>query len=85
LNGTYYIKLALLLCLSLSLLLLLILDDLDQFSMLLENLGPHLMSLNNMLRMRIQGVGRKFEGADAILWLRVNRVVHIAQVFTIQT
>lgn len=71
-NCAYNVKLALLLCLPISLLLLLILDGLDQFCMLLENLGPHLMSLKNMLRMRIQGVGRKFEGADAILLQRIN-------------
>jgi hypothetical protein len=78
LYGTYDVKLALFLCLPLSLLLLLILDGFDQLSMLLENLGPHLMPLNDVLRMRIQAVGRKFEGADGILWLRKNRVMAIA-------
>jgi hypothetical protein len=46
--------------------------------MLLENLGPHLVPLKDVLRMMIQGVGRKFEGADGILWLRINRVPGIA-------
>ena len=76
--GTYDVKLALFLCLPLSLLLLLILDGFYQLSMLLENLGPHLMPLNDVVRMRIQAVGRKFEGADGILWLRKNRVMAIA-------
>jgi hypothetical protein len=78
LYGTYDVKLALFLCLPLSLLLFLILDGFYQLSMLLENLGPHLMPLNDVLRMRIQAVGRKFEGADGILWLRKNRVMAIA-------
>jgi len=47
--------------------------------MLLENLGPHLVPLKDLLRMRVnRDVGRKFEGADGILWLRINRVAAIA-------